>query len=120
MLMVPILLPVPVAIVGEAAGEAGALPAPAGAALPVWAQAEIIEKTATARTERRNLLFIGSLNSLEHCSVEYGSVEYGSAEYGSAEYFPGNRLRGRTRTFLFRQLWAVLTRSSCERPPNIL
>jgi hypothetical protein len=54
-----------------AAGVAAALPAPAGVALPVWANAEkvipkIREKTALLRTERRNLLVIGSLNSLEH------------------------------------------------------
>jgi len=59
-----------VAMVVEVAGLAGELAAPAGAALPVWAHAEIIEITATARTGRRNLLFIGSLNSLEHCSVD--------------------------------------------------
>jgi hypothetical protein len=70
MLMVPsLVVPVPVAIVGEAAGVAGALPAPAGAALPVWANAEnvnpkISEKTALARKDRRNLLVIGSVKLL--------------------------------------------------------
>jgi hypothetical protein len=64
--MVPSLLPVPVGIVGELAGAAGEVPAPvAGAALPVWANAEIVNpKTAIARKERRNLLVIVSLKLL--------------------------------------------------------
>jgi hypothetical protein len=48
----------------EAAAE-GALGMVAGAAaLPVWAHAEVIEKTAMVRKERRNLLVIGSLKLL--------------------------------------------------------
>lgn len=77
MLMVPILVPDPVATVvvgvavGVAAGvgdaELGEPVPPAGvAALLLWAKAEIIEieireKTARARNERKNLLVIGSL-----------------------------------------------------------
>jgi hypothetical protein len=38
------------------------------AALPVWASAENVNVAATARRTRRNLLFIGLLNSLEHGS----------------------------------------------------
>src|SRR5580698_4910046 len=72
MLMVPIFEPGPVAIgaaVGVAAAADGAfgglVPAAAGAAAPaVWAHAEIIEITATARRERTNLLFIGSFRLL--------------------------------------------------------
>ena len=61
--MVPILEPVaPVAIGLEAAGEVAG---PAGAAaLLVWAKAEIMEKAAMARKERRSLLIIGSLKLL--------------------------------------------------------
>jgi hypothetical protein len=68
--MVPSLEPLPVAIGAEVAGLAGEVAAPAGAAmLPVWAQAEvvdmeIIERTAMARKECRNLLVIGSLKLL--------------------------------------------------------
>src|SRR5271169_4091336 len=98
MLMVPNLLPVPVPTMGAVVGVAGALPAPAGAALPVWARAEIItpksgEKTAMARKERRNLLVIGSLNSLEHCSGKYGSGEYGP---GMNSDYPFQATLGRT------------------------
>src|ERR1039458_4600155 len=65
MLMVPTLVPVPVVIVVEVAGVGDELAAPAGAAgLPVWAHAEIIETTAMARTDRKNLLVIGSLTLL--------------------------------------------------------
>jgi hypothetical protein len=57
-----------IGVVGAAV--AGALAAPAGAAPPVWANAEVVnprimDKTAIARTDRKNLLVIGSLNSLE-------------------------------------------------------
>jgi hypothetical protein len=50
----------------ETAGAAGEVAAPAGAAPPVWANAEIanpkiVEETAMARMDRRNLLVIGSL-----------------------------------------------------------
>jgi hypothetical protein len=67
--MVPILVPVPVAIVGEAAGAAGEPvagepAAPVGAAELVWANAEIMETTAMARIERSNFLVIGSLKLL--------------------------------------------------------
>jgi uncharacterized membrane protein len=67
--MVPILVPVPVAIVDGAAGVAeepvaGELGAPVGVAELVWANAEIMETTAMARIERRNLLVIGSLKLL--------------------------------------------------------
>jgi hypothetical protein len=65
MLIVPIFVPVPVAmgaVVAEAAGEVTPL---AGAvALLVWAKADIIEITAMARKERRSLLVIGSLKLL--------------------------------------------------------
>jgi hypothetical protein len=66
MLIVPIFEPGPVATVGEAAGEpvAGELAALVGAAALVWANAEIIETTAMARIERRNLLVIVSLKLL--------------------------------------------------------
>jgi len=48
-------------VVSEAAGEVAG---PAGAAaLLVWAKAEIIEKAAMARKERRSLLVIGSLKT---------------------------------------------------------
>jgi hypothetical protein len=78
MLMVPILLPAPVAIVVEVAGAvgepvAGEPAALGGAAALVWANAEIMETTAMARIERSNLLVIVSLNSLEHVSGNYGS-----------------------------------------------
>jgi len=53
-----------VAIVVVAAGLTGEAAGPVGAALLVWAHAEIIEKTAMARTDRRNLLVIGSLKLL--------------------------------------------------------
>jgi hypothetical protein len=69
------LLPVPVVIVEEGAGVAGEVTAPVvGAALPVWANAEVVtpeivnpkirDKTAIARKERRNLLVIVSLKLL--------------------------------------------------------
>ena len=73
MLMVPTRVPAPVVMVAGDAGEEGAedaaageFAAPAGAvaALPVWAQAEITEKTAMARTDRIYLLVIGSLKLL--------------------------------------------------------
>jgi hypothetical protein len=52
-------------VVGEAAGLAAAADGLEGvAAPPVWAHAEIIENTAIARTDRRNLLVIGSLKLL--------------------------------------------------------
>jgi hypothetical protein len=77
-LMVPSLEPVPVAIGVVGAGSADEAAAPAGAAgLLAWAQAEVMERTAMARTERRNLLVIGSLDSLEHCSGKYGFGKYG-------------------------------------------
>jgi hypothetical protein len=55
-----------VATGAEAAGEpvAGEAPAPVGAAALVWANAEIIEITAIARRDRRNLLVIVSLKLL--------------------------------------------------------
>jgi hypothetical protein len=56
-------VPVPVGIV-DIAGDAGELAAPAGAAPPVWAHAEIVKRTAMARIDRRNLLVIGSLKLL--------------------------------------------------------
>jgi hypothetical protein len=66
MLMVPTLVPV-----SEGPGVAGAEAAPPvlgtgaeGTELPVWASAEITEKTATARKTRRNLLVIGSIELL--------------------------------------------------------
>ena len=44
----------------EGAEVAGEVAPPAGAAaLEVWAKAEIMEKTAMARKERRSLLVIG-------------------------------------------------------------
>src|ERR1700722_17976433 len=86
MLMVPILVPVPVAIVAGVEGEPAA---PAGAAAPVWANAvivnpKIVEKTATARIERRNLLVIGSLKLL-------GNMVPANA--GSGQSGSGNELR---------------------------
>jgi predicted CoA-binding protein len=65
--MVPTLVPAPVAVVvvvGAAVAGEVAAPVGAAAALPVWAQAEITEKAAMARTDRRNLLVIGSLKLL--------------------------------------------------------
>jgi hypothetical protein len=60
MLMVPSFVPVPVAMGVEGAEVAGEVAPPAGAAaLEVWAKAEIMEKTAMARKERRSLLVIG-------------------------------------------------------------
>jgi hypothetical protein len=59
--MVPIFVPFPVIMGVEVVGAAGEVAGPVGAAvaaLPVWAQAEITEKTAMARRERRNLLVI--------------------------------------------------------------
>ncbi len=67
MLIVPTLVPVPAPVVAgvEAAGVAGAAAEPDGvAALPVWANAEIVNVTAAARSTRKNLLFIGSLELL--------------------------------------------------------
>jgi hypothetical protein len=66
MLMVPIFEPAaPVAIGGVVSEAAGEVAGPAGAAaLLVWAKAEIIEKAAMARKERRSLLVIGSLKLL--------------------------------------------------------
>jgi hypothetical protein len=66
MLMAPTLVPV-FAEAGVAGAEEGAVAVePAGvAALPVWASAEIVQKTAVARKNRRSLLFIGSLELLE-------------------------------------------------------
>jgi hypothetical protein len=65
MLMVPTLL-VPVVVAGAvAAGLAGADTALEGvAALPVWANAENVNVTATARRTRKNLLVIGSVELL--------------------------------------------------------
>jgi hypothetical protein len=67
--MVPTLVPVLTPVVGiagvEAAGLAGAEPAPEGvAALLVWANAEIVNSTAAARKSRKHLLFIGSVELL--------------------------------------------------------
>jgi hypothetical protein len=42
------------------------------AALPVWANAEIVKVTAQARRTRKNLLFIGSVELLGTCLSEYG------------------------------------------------
>jgi hypothetical protein len=61
-LIVPTLVPV---VDTAAAGLAAAADGLDGvAAPPVWAHAEIIENTAIARTDRRNLLVIGSLKLL--------------------------------------------------------
>jgi hypothetical protein len=76
MLIVPILVPVPVAmvVVAGVAGEvAGVVAEPAGAAAAVWAHAELmtmemVDRTAVVRRERRNLLVIGSVKLLEMCS----------------------------------------------------
>src|ERR1700690_3829007 len=78
MLMVPSLVPVTLGVGVVVAAVAGALAAPAGAAPPVWAHAEIVnpkinEKTAMARTDRRNLLVIGSLLTPWNCSGKLGA-----------------------------------------------
>jgi hypothetical protein len=64
--MVPIFEPAAPVVMGAVGDEAaGEVAGPAGAAaLLVWAKAEIIEKTAMARNERRSLLVIGSLKLL--------------------------------------------------------
>jgi hypothetical protein len=59
-LIVPTLVPVPVATGDAVAG----VDAPMGAAVLVWAIAEITKRAATARNGRRNLLVIGSLELL--------------------------------------------------------
>jgi hypothetical protein len=66
MLIVPIFEPATPVVMGAVGDEAaGEVAGPAGAAaLLVWAKAEIIEKTAMARKERRSLLVIGSLKLL--------------------------------------------------------
>ena len=67
MLMVPTFVPVlgPVVVAGAvAAGEAGVAAGLDGVALPVWANAENVNVTATARRTRTNLLFIGSVELL--------------------------------------------------------
>jgi hypothetical protein len=43
------------------------------AALPVWANAENVNVTATARSTRRNLLVIGSVELLGTCLSEHAS-----------------------------------------------
>jgi hypothetical protein len=65
MLMVPIFVPLPVTMGAVAAGEPGAEGNPPGsAAVLVCAHAEIMEKTATVRRERRSLLVIVLLKLL--------------------------------------------------------
>jgi hypothetical protein len=85
----------------EVAGAAGALAPPAGAAaLPVWANAEIvnptiIERTAMARTDRKNLLVIGSLKLL-------GTLV-------PVNMVPVKMFPGMNSDYLFRQRCAALT-----------
>jgi hypothetical protein len=72
MLMAPTL--VPVLIVGAGAEAADVAAGLDGvAALPVWAKAETVKVTATARRIRRNLLVIGSVELLGTCSSEHAS-----------------------------------------------
>ena len=77
MLMVPTLVPVlgaPVVAGAVAAGLAGMAADPDGvAALPVWANAENVNVTATARSTRRNLLVIGLVELLGTCFSEHAS-----------------------------------------------
>ena len=74
MLIAPTLVPVSATVVGcdeegvagaAAGGFAGVAPGLDGvAALPVWANADKVKVTATARRTRTNLLFIGSIELL--------------------------------------------------------
>ncbi|HEY4781238.1 MAG TPA: hypothetical protein VIH54_05420 [Chthoniobacterales bacterium] len=95
MLIVPTLVPEPVVTGVEAAGVAAAADG-AGevAALLVWASAEIAKKTATARESRKNLLVIGSLNSLEPGS--------------------GNELSMSSLEILFSQRWAASDKAQLD------
>jgi hypothetical protein len=53
------------------------------AAPPVWAHAEIIENTAIARTDRRNLIVIGSLKLLRNI-VPVNMVPGMNSDYSQA------------------------------------
>ena len=67
------------------------------AALPVWANAEIVKVTATARRTRRNLLVIGSVELLGTC---FGML-------------PGMNFRiYRSLDRFFSQRWAALNEVS--------
>ena len=88
--MVPSLVPVPVVTGVEADGAEAAEVMLAGAdVLAVWAQAEIIERTAMARKERRSLLVIGSLKLLGTLFRKSGSVNQIPVNVVSGNTVPG-------------------------------
>jgi hypothetical protein len=75
-LIVPTLVPVlgALGVAGAvAAGLAGRAADPDGVAALVWANAENVNVTATARSTRRNLLVIGSVELLGTCFSKHAS-----------------------------------------------